>query len=143
MPLILLFISGPAFQLTQEKILLNKPIEMYVIFQRMRAYICFKNHVTFRGQLFVLVIHSVTKYISLVLRIFSFNMREDIYCYFFQSFPIHLNLLILLESAPRENNELFGAHIIRRRDDLEMVTPRFKRFRRVSHLWKAKSFFIF
>lgn len=39
---ILLFISGPTFQLTQEEILLNKPVEMYVIFQRMRAYICFK-----------------------------------------------------------------------------------------------------
>lgn len=42
MPLTLLFISGSAFQLTQEKILLNKPVEMYVIFQRMRACICFK-----------------------------------------------------------------------------------------------------
>ncbi len=72
---------------------------------------------TFREHLSVLVIHSFTKCISLVLRIFSFNTKADIYCYFFQSFPIHLNLLILLESAPRENNELFGAHIIRRRDD--------------------------
>ncbi len=42
MPFILLFISGSAFQLTLEKIPFNKPVEMYVIFQRMRACICIK-----------------------------------------------------------------------------------------------------
>lgn len=92
---------------------------------------------TFRGHLSVLVIHSVIKCISLVLRIFRFNTRAGIYCYFFQSFPIHLNPLILLGSAPRENNELFGLISL---DGETMVTPRFKRFQRVSHLWKAKSF---
>lgn len=64
-------------------------------------------------------------------------MRADIFCHFvsfFQTFSIVLDHLILLESVLEDNSKLFATHIIRWRDDVEMVTPRFKRFLRASHL---------